>query len=315
MPPHYNARRRFDLPIPSLNAIPTTVASNMNPNVSASTEYDQGNSDDEEIIGTDDGAGAVANEKVENGQNTDAENTVSFVENGENAQHSVSVAEPDDSDVNGDETNNENADVESSTNVSQSIDDDDAKHVLAPVNMDLDDEVEMSSLFGDQENPVEANGVNASSPADLFAGISLGHNETAEMRNGKIWVTKKMDDGFEMSYAHGEKPKPLAQLYTIKVNDSISGNIPFKSNATKDRAYLVRIDNIFKEIKMASLLVNGLQCFNNGDNRKKSGLDKAFVKALIIGLCTKKAIKNGDKIHKDLLIFIKGLNIFSNSIF
>lgn len=35
-------------------------------------------------------------------------------------------------------------------------------------------------------------------------------------------------------------------------------------------------------------------------------MDKTFIKALVIGLCTLKAIENGDEINKDLLVFIKG---------
>lgn len=60
---------------------------------------------------------------------------------------------------------------------------------------------------------------------------------------------------------------------------------------------------------MASVLVKGLKLFNDGENRKKIEFDKPFIKALIIGLCTKKAIEDGEEVHKDLLIFMKGLNL------
>lgn len=57
---------------------------------------------------------------------------------------------------------------------------------------------------------------------------------------------------------------------------------------------------------MAALLVKGLLELNKDENRGNANLDKPFIKALIIGLCTLKRIKNGDPIKKDLLIFIKG---------
>lgn len=74
-----------------------------------------------------------------------------------------------------------------------------------------------------------------------------------------------------------------------------------------DRAYLVKIGGQFEEIKMAAMLVNGLSRLNGIEYRKKLDLDGAFIKALIIGLCTAKAIVEGERIHKDMLIFIKGL--------
>lgn len=128
-------------------------------------------------------------------------------------------------------------------------------------------------------------------------------------------MTRKLDDSLEMQYIYGETPTPRNPQYVVKMNDPISGNIPFKENAENDRAYLTRIDKKYEEIKMASVLVNGLKCMNEGDYRKQSTLDHAFVKMLIIGLCTKDAIKNGKQIHKDLKIFMKGLYIFVNCIF
>lgn len=63
---------------------------------------------------------------------------------------------------------------------------------------------------------------------------------------------------------------------------------------------------------MASILVNGLSRLNTGENRKNPDLDKAFVKALIIGFCTTKSIRSGHAINKDLMIFMKGKNcVFS----
>lgn len=323
MPPHYNARRQFDRPVPSLSASPATGATDTASNASTSAEDDHESSDNEELVETNNGAeNNEENEPLESAQSTDADDTASgnIVAIDETTtdvtEHTDNLAESHDSDVNDDEANNNDGNTETDTNVSQSSRDTeiDAKHVLAPVNMDSDDEAAIENIFGDQEKSVEANDNSDSSSVDLIAKISLGCGEAAEVKDGKIIVTRKMDDGLEMAYTYGETPKPLAPLYAIKINDSISGNIPFKNNATKDRGYFIKIDNQFKEINMASLLVNGLQCINNGENRKQPGLDKAFVKALIIGLCTKKAIENGEQIHKNLLVFMKGLNIFVNSL-
>lgn len=57
--------------------------------------------------------------------------------------------------------------------------------------------------------------------------------------------------------------------------------------------------------------MNGLLQMNTAENRGKVNLDKAFIKALIIGLGTLKKIENGEPIHKDILVFIKGYNFHS----
>lgn len=75
----------------------------------------------------------------------------------------------------------------------------------------------------------------------------------------------------------------------------------------KDRAYLVKVDDHFTEMKMPALLVEGLLHLNGTENRKNANMDKTFIKALIIGICTIKAIQNNCQIHKDLLIFMKGI--------
>lgn len=69
---------------------------------------------------------------------------------------------------------------------------------------------------------------------------------------------------------------------------------------------MVKIGDAFMEVKMAATCVKGLLRFNETENRKDTGLDKAFIKALIIGLCTIKQVKENDRINKDLLIFLKG---------
>lgn len=69
----------------------------------------------------------------------------------------------------------------------------------------------------------------------------------------------------------------------------------------------MKIDGRFKDVTMAAVLVKLLRRANDTENRKKAGLDRGFLKALIIGLCTAKSIEKGEQIHKDILIFIKEL--------
>lgn len=304
-----------------LNLPSTSDASNMNPIASTSTQNGQENSDeDEEFDNThDDIVATVESELTNDAQNTDADNSV--LENvATNDETTVDANEQSDNglecNVNADDTSNSNIDSEIASNRSQSNgdNDDDSKYALAQVNMDPDDEIAIVSLFDGQENAAEDIDNNASS-STASIGVSLRDDETFQIgKDGKIMITRNVDDDLKMIYTHGETVKPLPRLYEIKINDTISGNIPFKNNATNDRAYLVKIGNEFKEIKMASLLVKGLGSLNDSAYRKQPGLDLAFVKALIIGLCTKKAIKNGENIHKDLLVFMKGLNIFVDSI-
>lgn len=69
---------------------------------------------------------------------------------------------------------------------------------------------------------------------------------------------------------------------------------------------MVKVDGRFEEVKMAVRLVKGLLQLNETENRGNAMLDKPFIKALIIGLCTLKVLDNGEAINKDLLIFIRG---------
>lgn len=350
MPPHYNARRQYDQPIPSLNVSVASDASDTDDNASSMAEQ---NVNDEQFVETDNEIDDFVDELTVEAQSSDVHNTEleNMASNDENeivtAEQSTIVTESHDengtiatNDENeigtterstgvaelhganenyGDENNgdfNSVDDTEFNVDVSQPDNgtENNVKHILMPVNMDEEDELAIRSLFGDQEMPVEAND-NDNTSADSIGTISLACDETATIVDGKIAVTRKLAEGLEMTYIFGETPTPLAPMYAVKINDSISGNIPFHENEEKDRAYLVKIDKRFEEFKMAKLLLVGLKCLNCGENRKKSGLDYAFVKALIIALCTSKAIKNGMKIHKDLKIFIKGLNIFVNSIY
>lgn len=69
----------------------------------------------------------------------------------------------------------------------------------------------------------------------------------------------------------------------------------------------MKIGGEFKEMKMAAILVKVLLTLNGDEkNRANADLDLAFVKGMIIGLCSVKPIQNKEPIHKDLQIFMKG---------
>lgn len=63
------------------------------------------------------------------------------------------------------------------------------------------------------------------------------------------------------------------------------------------------------EIQLAAIVVNGLKRFNEGESRNNVLLDKAFIKALLIGLVGIKRLKSAEPIQKGVLNFIKGKKI------
>lgn len=105
----------------------------------------------------------------------------------------------------------------------------DIKNELEVVQMDAVDELAISSIF------------NSNETASGISNLVLEDCETAEEKNGKIMVTKKIGDDCEMVYIYGEVPKALLPLYQIKINDVISGNIPFKENVRKLSSFTVFI--------------------------------------------------------------------------
>lgn len=102
----------------------------------------------------------------------------------------------------------------------------DAKHVLPTIHVDPADETAISDVFGSDAN---AN-VDENNSCTTLSTITLESNETAKIRNGKIIATKAIDGDLTMVYTYGEKPCVMQPLYHIKLNDSISENIPFKEN-------------------------------------------------------------------------------------
>lgn len=105
----------------------------------------------------------------------------------------------------------------------------DAKNALAVVEMNEEDEFAINDLFCDQENAADESNAHA----NMISELTLAHDEKAEVIDGKVVVTKTLDDSLEMVFVHNETPKPLAPLYNVKMNDAISGDLPFKENVSK----------------------------------------------------------------------------------
>lgn len=101
----------------------------------------------------------------------------------------------------------------------------DPKFSLPAVDVDLEDQLMMTALFDNDSDGA----------TDALKSIQLEMDEKAEVRDGKIIVTKTFDNDLEMVYTYGEKPKALQPFYRIKLNDAISENIPFKENVCVHR--------------------------------------------------------------------------------
>lgn len=268
LPPHYNDRRQFDQPVPSLNPLlaptpsqtngtATSVATNTNlqattssqtndattsdatnANLQADNEQEQKEHEDGNEIITD--AEQTRNEtsSPESFDESTADNETQQTEDAINesvrnisAQNDTSVNEPQRN-----VTTVDNCDDEA---INTSENDVQAKHILLAVDVDADDELALNHLFDDDgtnmSNSNESDGNNELNSREqpvsgALAGIVLEENEKADVQNGKVIITKEMADDLQMIYTFGETPRPLLPLYNVKMNDIISGDIPFKEN-------------------------------------------------------------------------------------
>ncbi|XP_031635606.1 uncharacterized protein LOC116348676 [Contarinia nasturtii] len=166
------------------------------------------------------------------------------------------------------------------------------------------------------QNPTTLNSthngeINGSSVQEMSNSPAIGEPSTSNLSNfkdGKIHVTQVFDDNLEMTYVLGEKLAPKVESkYKMKQSDFLSGQTPFQENEdTKDRAYLVKIDDKFEEVKLKGSVANWL-CSLNEKKRNDQSLDKYFIKALLIAVFSIKNIKGDDELHADLMAFIKEL--------
>lgn len=147
--------------------------------------------------------------------------------------------------------------------------------------------------------------------SEAATNLILAENETSEEVDGKTLVTRNVGDGCEMVYVYGESVVPQNAAYEVKLNDEISKNIAFKENVDKDRAYMIKIDGSYTEVSLAASFVMYLKAVNSPMNRENSDLDKPFIKALLVGLCSIKTIKSTSEIDKGYIAFIKGKELAS----
>lgn len=101
----------------------------------------------------------------------------------------------------------------------------------------------IESVFGhdyDNDNANDSPSAHSSTPGtpepgnagQMVPDVILGPDETAFWNGGVLKVTKKYDGDCEITYTYGEKITPKRPAFEIKVNDSISMNIPFKENVS-----------------------------------------------------------------------------------
>lgn len=87
----------------------------------------------------------------------------------------------------------------------------------------------------------------------------------------------------------------------------------FDAQEKGDRAYLVEKENGVKEVTLAAKIINGLKQMNTSVTRENQCFDKAFIKALLVGLIGIKEIKTHG-VDTAVLNFIKGFYQYLNKL-
>lgn len=115
----------------------------------------------------------------------------------------------------------------------------DVKSSFSPVQMENDESVAIDGLFNTTNNVASSTDNSVDENGDVFVdsvslrNVRLTANETAVINSkGQIEVTQIIDKDLACVYIYGECPVPLAPFYNIKMNDLITGNIPFKENVS-----------------------------------------------------------------------------------
>lgn len=79
-----------------------------------------------------------------------------------------------------------------------------------------------------------------------------------------------------------------------------------KQQASGDRAFKIEIHGEFKEVLLSARVVMGLVTLN-GKKRNDMKTDKVFLKALVIGVCTLKRVKESPSpFDEGIVQFVKG---------
>lgn len=111
----------------------------------------------------------------------------------------------------------------------------DGKNVFPPVELNDIDSAAMDNLFNNSidDDLVDTVAAENSGRTDInqLHDLNLASNERAALNEkGQIEITRVSDDDCAITYIHGETLVPKNPLFEVKVNDLLTGNIPFKEN-------------------------------------------------------------------------------------
>lgn len=162
--------------------------------------------------------------------------------------------------------------------------------------------------FGDIQQTENHEEINENHDETAIVPVEQNQN-ASNVSTATAKQVVKLDDDIEYAFNSNDDFRPyIENEYLVKSNDVLCGNRPFKPNATGDRAFQIEIRGGFKEISLSARAVNGLIILNGINHNKKSS-DKRFLKALAIGLCTIKRIKeDAGIIDEGIINFMKGLS-------
>lgn len=216
----YNAKRLVEQPIPSLEP-EEFDAENTLSNVENLPEKSQSVDEIENAIET-----TVHNESssTESAVHDDTQTELN------SSQTNEMLCEP--SQLDDDENNHEIEEYNRNETPSTHLDN--VKNSFTPVQVDNDESLAIDGLFNASENIGSNDAIDANSDVSpSLENVILSANETASINSkGQVVVTRIVDKDVECVYIYGERPVPLAPFYHIKLNDLVSGNIPFKENVS-----------------------------------------------------------------------------------
>lgn len=105
---------------------------------------------------------------------------------------------------------------------------DEEKHVLPPVQLNGSDQLAFGELLETDEVDENTEGDAANGERDGQGGAH-STNDTMASNQVKTTVTVMVEDeAIEMTYVVGERLRP--QMICVKVNDPLSGNLPYQEN-------------------------------------------------------------------------------------
>lgn len=97
------------------------------------------------------------------------------------------------------------------------------KNVFETVQVEREESLAIGGLF------------NGASAIEAIRANLCPHEKAVINENGQVLITtfyKCDDEEVECTYVYGEKTIPLNPEYTVKLNDPLSGNIPFRENVS-----------------------------------------------------------------------------------